>query len=86
MEILDRKIGSRWVCRGQTEQMRQAGQEMGVKIKREAKKESAKEEFIKKNRSGENYKNVLQITLRLEMIADHKEPVAMETSSLQAKL
>lgn len=49
-------------------------------------KESAKEEFIKRNRGGENSKNVLQITLRLEMIADHKEPVAMGTSSLQAML
>lgn len=53
---------------------------------KQKKKESAKEEFIKRNRGGENYKNVLQITLRLEMIADHKEPVAMETSSLQAML
>lgn len=46
-------------------------------------KESAQDGFIRGKRGGEN---VLQVTLRLEMIADHKETVAMETSSLQAML
>lgn len=66
----------------------------GITIKREAKKQnkkknSEKEGFIKRIRGGENSlksKNVLQILLRLEMVVDHKEPVAMETSSLQAML
>lgn len=63
-----------------------------ITIKREAKKKkkkSEKEGFIKRIRGGENSlksKNVLQISLRLEKVVDHKEPVAMETSSLQAML
>lgn len=65
--------------------MRSTGRTRNAKLKSRENKEK-KEEFIKRNRGGENYKNVLQITLRLEMIADHKEPVAMETSSLQAML
>lgn len=53
------------------------------------KKKSERDGFIKRIRGRENSlksKNVLQISLRLEMVVAHEEPVAMETSSLQAML
>lgn len=66
-----------------------AGGEGGSQSTEEQIKESGQDGFIRGKRGGENSledKNVLQVTLRLEMIADHKETVAMETSSLQAML
>lgn len=55
-------------------------------IKREAKKNLKKTDSSRGSEKSLKSKNVLQISVRLEMVVDHKAPVAMETSSLQAML
>lgn len=63
------------------------GKEMGEKNSREKqKKKICKRGIYQEKQRWRELQDVLQITLRLEMIADHKKPVAMETSSLQAML